>query len=287
MENNKIISGIVINSQFHKKKITADITYKENGYKKPLVLFVHGFKGFKDWGHFPLIAHYFGHHDFVFAKMNLSHNGTTPDALVDFTDLEAFGQNNFTIETADINSMIDHLTGKDSPVPAEDTDPDRLYLTGHSRGGSSVLIQAIEDDRVRGCVTWAAVTDIISRYAYPDDATEWKEKGVKYIYNGRTDQQMPLEYQLAQDLIHNKARFDIKERLKHISKPVLLIHGKNDETVPLSDPQSLEGINENIDTKYIDGSHTFDGAHPWTEATLPESSKVLCDETIRFLHSLK
>ncbi len=84
------------------KPLSLDISYTKNGYLKPIVIFCHGFKGFKDWGHFNLLADAFAENDFVFVKFNFSYNGTTIEHPVDFADLEAFGENNFSIELDDI-----------------------------------------------------------------------------------------------------------------------------------------------------------------------------------------
>ena len=49
----------------NQKPISIDVSYISNNYKKPLILFVHGFKGFKDWGHFNVMANYFPYIHFL------------------------------------------------------------------------------------------------------------------------------------------------------------------------------------------------------------------------------
>ena len=41
------------------KSILVDVTYNENNLAKKVIIFCHGFKGFKDWGAFNKIAEYF------------------------------------------------------------------------------------------------------------------------------------------------------------------------------------------------------------------------------------
>ena len=72
------------------KSILIDATFKANTKPKTVVIFCHGFKGFKDWGPFNKIADYFAQQDFVFVKFNFSYNGTTPKSPIDFDDLKAF-----------------------------------------------------------------------------------------------------------------------------------------------------------------------------------------------------
>mgnify|MGYP004358968297 CR=1 FL=1 len=40
------------------KSILVDVTYNENNLSKKVIIFSHGFKGFKDWGAFNKIAEY-------------------------------------------------------------------------------------------------------------------------------------------------------------------------------------------------------------------------------------
>ena len=58
----------------------------------PLIIFCHGYKGFKDWGAWNLMAEAFAKIGFCFIKFNFSHNGGTIEQPIDFPDLEAFWQ---------------------------------------------------------------------------------------------------------------------------------------------------------------------------------------------------
>ena len=181
-----IQENIIITSTVHNKPITADIKYISNNNKKPLILFVHGFKGFKDWGVFNLMADEFAKNGFIFMKLNLSHNGTSPDRLTDFTDLEAFGNNNFTIELDDLKDSIDYLFSSLNIIPKKELNLDDLNLMGHSRGGGLVLLKAKEDDRIKKVITLAAISDLSKRWPQ-SFLDEWRQKGVQYIENKRTN----------------------------------------------------------------------------------------------------
>src|ERR1700744_3617981 len=84
----------------------ADITYDTENRDVPVVIFAHGFKGFKDWGAHDMVAHYFAKNGFRFIKFNFSHNGTTADDPTEFTDLMAFGENTFSMELEDLTHVI-------------------------------------------------------------------------------------------------------------------------------------------------------------------------------------
>jgi predicted alpha/beta-fold hydrolase len=74
------------------RNMLMDLTFDDAQQNAPLVIFVHGFKGFKDWGTHSLVARYFAEHGFRFLKFNFSHNGTTPEHPVDFLYLIAFSE---------------------------------------------------------------------------------------------------------------------------------------------------------------------------------------------------
>ena len=57
------------------KPIVYDTYFTNDGKAKPLVIFCHGYKGFKDWGPWHLVAKAFAEAGFFFLKFNFSHNG--------------------------------------------------------------------------------------------------------------------------------------------------------------------------------------------------------------------
>jgi len=65
--------------------ITLDIFYIGNK-PQPLVIYAHGFNGFKDWASFDLVAEQFAEAGFCFIKFNFSHNGTSAQSPEDFVD---------------------------------------------------------------------------------------------------------------------------------------------------------------------------------------------------------
>jgi dienelactone hydrolase len=145
---NKVING------YNNEPITVDIFYNSNEKKKPVIIYAHGFNGFKDWGNFDMIASQFADAGFVFAKFNFSHNGTTPKSPEGFERLDLFGKNNYTIELFDLKQVIDFVMNE---ADALEIDKDELYLIGHSLGGGISIITASEDPRLKRLITWASV----------------------------------------------------------------------------------------------------------------------------------
>lgn len=281
----KSIENIIIESRHNHRKMLGDIRFQATDKQKPMILFVHGFKGFKDWGHFNLIADWFAENGFVYCKFNLSHNGTTPQDPVNFVDLEAFGNNNFSIELNDLGSIIDYITGPDSGIPESEVDKKNLFMIGHSRGGGLTILKAAEDPRVKAIATWAAIGDIASMWP-KEIIQQWEKNGVYFVENSRTNQNMPLYYQLVVDFKKHRDRLDIPAAATRINCPWLICHGTEDETVPFNMAVNLKSQNSMAELFMIEGaSHTFDGAHPYDSIRLLRHARLLISKTKEFFDS--
>ncbi len=263
------------------KPILLDVFYKETHAPKPVVIFVHGFKGFKDWGHFNLMAKTFAESGFVFIKFNFSYNGTTPEHPEEFVDLDAFGNNNYTIELDDLEKVMDWALS-DSSISKE-INKEEVYLIGHSRGGGISVLKAGEDTRVKKIVTWASVSDFVNRNKKRTVET-WHEMGVVFTLNERTKQQMPLYLQFYESLQANRERLNILRAARHITVPFLIVHGTNDEAVDLKDAEELHKACKQSELLIVgDTGHTFDVKHPFEGLIFPENAAFVISKTIEFL----
>ena len=282
----KFVKNALLRSAYHDKPIVFDIAYTENQQPKPVIIFVHGFKGFKDWGPFGLVSDYFAKQGYVFLKLNLSHNGTTPTEPLDFGDLTAFGENTYLIELNDLTSVIDHIFEEGFPVPHAELDRSRLFMIGHSRGGGVVIIKAANEKRLSGIATWASVDSLAPRLPEPELA-DWKKEGVRFIYNGRTKQNMPMKYRFYETYMQHKEMLNIEKAVKSLEMPFIAFHGAGDETLAPAMLDNLGNWNSSVTTKLIPGAnHTFGGRHPYEGTTLPETLQHVCDETDQFFKRL-
>lgn len=263
-----------------------DFYIKQDGNRKPVVIFTHGFKGFKDYGCWDLVAKRFVEKGFAFVKYNFSHNGTTVENPMAFADLEAFGNNNFSKELYDLGKVIDWVANGDVGVPINELSRREIYLVGHSRGGATTLLKAIEDDRVKRLSTWAGVSNL-NRYIQDKEGIAiWKEKGVHYVQNSRTKQNMPLYYQLYENIMTNIDRFDIPKQLSSTKAKGLIVHGIADETVPWKSAEEIAEANSNFKKLLIaDMDHGLGGKEPWGETDLPMHMKYVIDRCVDFFHS--
>jgi pimeloyl-ACP methyl ester carboxylesterase len=255
-----------------------DVTYDDALKNAPLVIFAHGFKGFKDWGTHNLVADYFARNGFRYLKFNFSHNGTTADHPTDFADLIAFSNNTFSIELEDLDTIIDFASSGSGIAIA-----DGVFLIGHSMGGGINIIKTAEDSRIKKLVTMASISGFRNLWPKQSEA-QWRLQGIIYMHNSRTGQQMPLKSVLLDDLDGHPLRLNIMAKAAEITQPWLLMHGDADTTVPLSHAKELHTAQPNAEFFILkNGDHTFGGSHPYAGDTLPHSLIEFCDRVISFL----
>ena len=270
----KIKKNIAVKAQ-HNKPIVTDVFYINNEEPKPIVIFCHGYKGFKDWGAWNIAAQKFAEAGFFFVKFNFSHNGGTLQNPIDFPDLEAFGNNNHSKELDDLESVINWIFQNEDFQ--SNIDKNNLSLIGHSRGGGTVLLKANENEKVKKVITLASVSDYKSRFPTGERLEQWKKDGVFYTINTRTNQEMPHFHQFYEDFVANEERLTIKKAVENINIPHLIIHGDNDTSVTLGEAQDLKKWNTDAQLEIIKNSdHVFNTSHPWEKESIPkEFEKII------------
>tara|TARA_B100000768_G_scaffold84318_1_gene79697 strand:+ start:620 stop:1471 length:852 start_codon:yes stop_codon:yes gene_type:complete len=266
------------------KPILVDFFYNSSNNKMPVIIFCHGYKGYKDWGAWNLVAKEFANNNFFFLKFNFSHNGGTVENPIDFPDLNAFGNNNFTHELNDIERVLSFMS--ENTEFSKNIDLTNIFLIGHSRGGGLCAIKASENKQIKGLITWAGVSNFKIRFNEgSQEFKEWKDKGVKYVQNKRTKQQMPHFFQFYLDFKKNEKRFNIQSAVQNLKIPFLVIHGDNDKSVLQNEGRDLHSWNKNSEFFSVkNGNHTFCSKHPWQEKELPKELKVVTKITMSFIN---
>ncbi|MBV7269704.1 prolyl oligopeptidase family serine peptidase [Winogradskyella sp. WHY3] len=265
-----------------KKPILIDAFYSEYKSNQPTVIFCHGYKGFKDWGAWNLLAESIAKVGCCFIKFNFSHNGGTMEDPIDFPDLEAFGNNNYSKELEDLNDVIDWSQNYYQNNSSINTS--QIWLIGHSRGGGITILKASEDSRISKLITLASVSDFEKRTSTTGNLEDWKKNGVKFVLNGRTKQQMPHYYQFYEDFKANKKRLDIESAEKRLTIPHLIIHGDEDTSVSISEAMDLKKWNPKSQLKIIEGAdHVFNTKHPWKDSKMPKELKETSQSILDFI----
>jgi len=272
MEAIRINNGIYTGSAGRKSLFDLEVPTHWN---KRLVIFVHGFMGFKDWGAWHLVQSYFVSHGFAFAKFNLTHNGGTSTQGIDFPDEEAFAQNTYSYEVADIAYFRSHLA---TLIQADET-----FLIGHSRGGGDVILHAkqAQTDKI---ALWASIADIGSRFPTGSALEQWKHSGIRTILNGRTRQHLPQHYSLYQDFIENETTLTIELAIKAIPIPILVVHGDKDNSVSIAEGEALAAWCQTTLHVIPGADHVFGASNPWEKPNLPKHLLAVCEQTLNFFN---
>lgn len=259
----------------HDKAILGDSTYDDKYTNQEMVLFIHGFKGFKDWGAHQLVADFFAKKGYYYLKFNFSHGGTTPQQPDEVTDMDAFASNTIAKEIADLNIVINHISHTQAFS--------RINLIGHSRGAALAILKAADDPRIQKVVTWSAINDFSSLWKKEQEES-WKKEGQIFVENARTKEKMPLNVSLLEDFKAHKAAYNLIDAAKRITIPWLILHGDQDVNVPFSVAQQLAQAQPAAKLQKIEGaSHVYGASHPYKDKELPEHLQEVCDKTLAFL----
>jgi pimeloyl-ACP methyl ester carboxylesterase len=246
-----------------------------SNWNREMLIFVHGFMGFKDWGAWHLVQDYFVSRGYGFAKFNLSHNGGTVDNRIDFPDEEAFARNTYSIEIQDVLLFQAHLTSLVS-------EPYKTTLIGHSRGGGAVLLSTQYRMPYR-LVMWASISDIEMRFQKNEALAQWEKEGVRTVRNGRTMQDLPQFFELYLDYEKNKTTLDIQKVCKQLTIPTCVVHGSADDSVSIEEGKNLAlWLNTPLNT-IEKANHVFGTKHPWNASVLSKSMTTTCEITQSFI----
>jgi dipeptidyl aminopeptidase/acylaminoacyl peptidase len=227
----------------------------------PFVLVLHGFKGFMDWGFFPLLTERLADAGFAAVAFNTSCGGVGDD-LESFTEEQAFERDTCTRQLEDVQLVRAHVA--EGVFPG--VDPHRAGLFGHSRGGGIALVHAADRGDYRALALWAAVDDL-DRLDEPTKVA-WRQEGRLPVVNARTGQTLYIGLEMLDDLEQNRERLDVQAACGRIEAPTLLVHGEADPSVSF---ESLGNLERSLPDRVgralaVPGAgHTFGAKHPLDE----------------------
>lgn len=226
----------------------------------PLVVVVHGFKGFMDWGCWPWVAERCAEAGVSCLRFDFSHNGIGADPQV-FSEPERFQANTFTREVEELRSVI--RAARELPHVGG------VSLLGHSRGGAIALLASEGAARV---VTWASLAGLEDLHGYRGQEEAWRRDGFVEVANARTGQVMRLGSALLEDWEDHRRDLDVEAALKRFvarGGKATAIHGDADPSVPLAHARRLEKAGARL-VVVPGGDHTFGSTHPFqAEAPAP------------------
>ncbi|MDE2290657.1 MAG: alpha/beta hydrolase [Elusimicrobia bacterium] len=243
--------------------ILVDVRSAARTEGRPAVILLPGFKGFKDWAFFPPLAERLARAGL--AAVTVSVGGSGVDAAGEFTELDRFGHNTYSAELEDLRTVLTALaSGQLGAAP-----PRSVGLFGHSRGGGVAVLHTARDPRIRGLVTWGAISSVDRWNAATKE--DWRSRGRIDVVNSRTQQVLPLYMDVLEEVEQQgEGRLNIIGAASSISVPWLLLHGEDDETVEPSEAERLAEAAPQASRQLMmlrNGTHTFGTKHPWDGPT--------------------
>jgi pimeloyl-ACP methyl ester carboxylesterase len=216
-----------------------------------------------DWGFYPELARRLAASGLAAVRFNFSGSGHGPRPL-EFTEHRAFFENTPSREIDDVERVRAWLdTGA---VP--EIDPRRGALLGHSLGGAVALIHAARRADYRALVGWASCATF-RRFA-PEVEALWRRQGFVEIPNLRTKEVHRLGLGWLEDVERNSSELEVAAACRRLATPTLLLHGSEDEAVPLHEGESIaRAFAPGVARLEVvpHASHTFGAAHPLERVT--------------------
>ncbi|MGE4633674.1 MAG: alpha/beta fold hydrolase [Planctomycetota bacterium] len=217
------------------------------------ILFIPGFKGFKDWGGWPWFCGELALAGHRVVRMNPSMCGVGA-SLDTFDEPQRFARQTLGHDVEDIEAVLgDDALGLDGPI-----------LLGHSRGGLVAAISAREYPAIAGVITMGTPGDLLR--LTEDEIEMWRATGRREIVNARTGEVLHQDVEVLEDYLMRQEFYSAPSALAQSNLPVLAIHGGGDEAVdPSSAGTLLAEVDPDLGRKVIieGAGHTFGLAHPF------------------------
>lgn len=253
--------------------LLVDVRTADRRNPRPAVIIIHGFKGFKDWGMFPVVADRLARAGLSAISFNMGGSGV--DDAGDFSLPDSFARNTYSAELEDLTRIISAVR---AGTPLGIAPAASIGLLGHSRGGGMAILAASRDPGLRALVTWAAIGSI-DRWS--DEAkAAWRRRGHVNIENSRTGQVIPLGTAILDDIAgHANGALDILAAAQRIEPPWLIVHGATDESVTVEDARALAAAARTGSLVVVPAAgHTFGATHPL--AGIPGPLDRIMEETV-------
>jgi pimeloyl-ACP methyl ester carboxylesterase len=261
--------------------IYGDARYLSNSSGMPLVVVLHGFKAWKDWGFFPYVCSRLANHGFITINFSYSLCGVTPGSdTIDLVD--DFSENNPLIELEDIRLVINEIRNAEKFADIRKLSNNELILLGHSRGASLAIVAAAEDNSISKIVCLCPI-EKYDRFTQRQKEV-WRTKGRLEFTDTPSGTKLFISSSYLEAIESNNNRINPVKRIKEIDIPVAIIHAKQDVTVPMIESENIFKYVNNTMSEYriIEGAgHTFGSSHPF-EGTNKKIEEVL-EHTINFI----
>lgn len=190
----------------------------------PTVVICHGFKGYKEQQHLKSLAGELEKNGFMTVRFDFTNEVGESDGNIENIKLSN--------ELKDLRSVIDYISKQ------KNVDPSRIGIAGHSLGGKLVLDYAPSDKRVKAIVDMAGVVlrggeGTRLQRNIKEQQAKIKEKGFFTVTSKSKHKIYKIKIGFYLDLV----KFNTLLSITKIKVPTLIVHGSEDESVPVKQSQ--------------------------------------------------
>jgi len=231
------------------KEIYGNIYYPNKEGKFPAVILSHGFNG--SYSDFVTECEYYASHGFIAYSFDFCGGSVTSKSSGKTTDMTIFS------EKQDLLIVLEHISN------LENVEEKRIYLFGGSHGGLvTALVAAEKEEQVRAIAMYYPALCVADNWnkAYPfiEDIPE-----TTLLW----DMALGKQYFMA---IRD---FKVYEHICSFEEPVLVIHGDEDEIVPLEYSKQVVDKYKNAKLVVLSGE-----GHGYTK----EGGTVAMEKVLKF-----
>ncbi len=253
----------------------------------PLLIFAHGFKGFRNWGFIPYVCSKFAEAGSICVRLDFSMNGIIDDVNQKYDD-EVFRKNTVSREVSDLSELIEKFISNQLGIENfhRRWNGD-VFLVGHSLGAAVSVLTAKKFQSITKISLWASVSQLNRNTDRQKEI--WKQNGSIEILINTTGQKLHLDYTYIEDKESSFENNAIINELKKLNYPVQIIHPKNDMTVNIKEAEELKSTASDIRKRELivieKSGHTFNSRHPFSGTNDALESAI--KHTINFFDLLK
>ncbi|MCC7203983.1 MAG: hypothetical protein IT441_02805 [Phycisphaeraceae bacterium] len=264
-----------------------------------VMIICHGFKGYKDYGFFPLLAESAAQRGLLAVRFNFSHSGMDNAPVASkrsdrFDRPDLFERDTWSRQVHDLRQVTDAV--RHGRLPGVDRPNLTVIYFGHSRGGITALLTAAGMGGVQGDIRLSGAIAAVITASAPDTACNLSEPekstlrrhGRLESLSSRTGQMLHVGVAWLQEIEADPAAFDPCRAAAALTCRLLVIHGDADTTVPhLAAEHLAQAAGPRASTRIIPGaSHTFNAPNPLPHDAIPPPATArmidaACDFAVR------